>query len=115
MFEAIVAASILAALVLAAVIPAMALLWLGAVIGALGALIGVPAGVVYHLRLWRALEAEQLGTEGFWLRPHHLHDRLSDERLRPIERWFAVGVVGFVATLVGGVGVGTAFVRLLAG
>lgn len=113
MFEAIVAALILACLILAALIPAMTLLWLGAVIGAIGAVVGVPAGVVYHLRLWRALEAEQLGTDGFWLRPHHLHDKLSDERLRPIEAWFTVGVVGFVATLIGGASVGTAIVRLL--
>jgi hypothetical protein len=113
MFEAIVAVLILASLVLAALIPAMTLLWLGAAIGTIGALLGIPAGVVYHAKLWRSLRAEQHDTEGFWLRPHTLHDKLSEPRLRPIRAWFAVGVVGFVLTLIGGGGVATAVVRLL--
>jgi hypothetical protein len=115
MFEVVVAILILASLVLAAVIPAMTLLWLGAVIGTIGALLGVPAGVVYHARLWRSLRAEQQSTEGFWLRPHALHDKLSDEQQRPILAWFAAGVIGFVMTLIGGAGVATAVIRLLAG
>ena len=114
MFEAIVAALIIVCLVLAAVIPAMTLLWLGAAIGTIGALVGVPAGIVYHARLWRSLRARELGTEGFWLRPHRLHDKLSEAELRPVQVWFAIGVVGFVLTLVGGAGVGTAVIRLLA-
>jgi hypothetical protein len=115
MFEAIVAVLIIASLVLAAVIPAMALLWLGAVIGTLGAVLGIPAGVVYHARLWRSLRAENHGTEGFWLRPHALHDKLSEQQLRPVQAWFAVGVVGFVLTMLGGLCVAIAIVRLLAG
>ena len=115
MFEAIIAALILISLILAAVVPAGALLWLGVVLGSLGGLIGVPAGVVYHAKLWRGLERAGQGHEGFWLRPHHLHDRLEADTLRPIEVWFAVGVVGFVLTMLGGVGVVVAFVRLLAG
>ncbi|MFO7564454.1 MAG: hypothetical protein R6X02_17540 [Enhygromyxa sp.] len=114
MFEALVAILIVACLVLAAVIPAMTLLWLGAAIGTIGALLGVPAGIVYHARLWRALRARGLGTEGFWLRPHTLHDKLSDAELRPVQLWFAIGVAGFVLTLAGGAGVGTAMIRLLA-
>ena len=114
MIEAIVAALIVACLVLAAVIPAMTLLWLGAGIGTLGALIGLPAGVIYHARLWRSLRAEHHGTEGFWLRPHALHDKLSEPQLRPIRVWFAIGVVGFGLTMLGGTGVAIAIVRLLA-
>ncbi|HLT34925.1 MAG TPA: hypothetical protein VK034_01535 [Enhygromyxa sp.] len=114
MFEAIVAILIVACLVLAAVIPPMILLWLGAAVGTIGALVGVPAGVVYHARLWRSLRAENQGTEGFWLRPHELHDRLSKQTLRPVQLWFAAGVVGFVMTLLGGTAVATAVIRLLA-
>lgn len=114
MFEAIVAALIIATLVLAAVIPAMTLLWLGAGIGTLGALIGLPAGVIYHARLWRSLRADKHDTAGFWLRPHTLHDKLSKQQLRPIRVWFAIGVVGFGLTVLGGAGVATAFIRLLA-
>jgi len=114
MIEAIVAALIVACLVLAAVIPAMTLLWLGAGIGTLGALIGLPAGVIYHARLWRSLRAANQGTEGFWLRPHTLHDKLSEQQLRPIRVWFAIGVVGFGLTMLGGTAVAIAIVRLLA-
>jgi hypothetical protein len=115
MIEAIVAVVIIACLVLAAVIPAMALLWLGAAIGTIGALLGIPAGVIYHARLWRSLRAENHGTEGFWLRPHTLHDKLSAQQLRPVQAWFAAGVVGFGLTMLGGTGVGIAIIRLLAG
>lgn len=114
MIEAIVAALIVLCLVLAAVIPAMALLWLGAGIGTLGALIGLPAGFIYHARLWRSLKADNHTTDGFWLRPHALHDKLSEQQLRPIRVWFAIGVVGFGLTMLGGTGVGIAIVRLLA-
>jgi hypothetical protein len=115
MFEAIIAALILVSLILAAVVPAGALLWLGVIVGSLGALVGLPAGVVYHIKLWRSLQAAAQATDGFWLRPHRLHDRLADAQLRPIEAWFAIGVVGFVLTVLGGAAVVTAFVRLLAG
>jgi len=114
MFEVIIAALILASLIVAAVVPAGALLWLGVIVGSLGAIVGVPAGVVYHVKLWRSLQAAGQATDGFWLRPHRLHDRLADAQLGPIEAWFMVGVVGFVLTVSGGVGVVTAFVRLLA-
>lgn len=114
MFEAIVALLIIACLVLAAVIPAMTLLWLGAAIGTIGALLGIPAGVVYHARLWRSLRANALGTEGFWLRPHTLHDKLSEQERRPVQLWFAAGVVGFGLTMLGGTGVAISVVRLLA-
>ena len=57
--------------------------------------------------------AENQDTEGFWLRPHALHDKLSEQRLRPIRAWFAIGVVGFGLTMLGGTGVATAVVRML--
>src|SRR5690606_4465042 len=109
------AALIIACLVLAAVIPAMTMLWLGAGIGTLGAVIGLPAGTIYHARRWRSLRAEHHGTVRFWRRPHALHDKLSESRLRPIRVWFAIGVVGFGLTMLGGTGVAVAVVRLLAG
>jgi hypothetical protein len=101
--------------VLAALIPAMTLLWLGAVIGLLGAVVGIPAGVVYHARLWRSLQAENQSTENFWLRPHALHDKLSEQRLRPVRAWFAIGVLGFGMTMLGGTSVAIALIRLFAG
>jgi hypothetical protein len=113
MFEAIVALLILAALLLAALVPPMPLLWVAASLGSLGGLLGVPAGLIYHAKLWRALRAEGQDTAGMWLRPHLLHDKLSEERRELVQRWFAVGVVGFMLTILGAVGVVTAVVRVL--
>lgn len=114
MFEVVIAALIVVALVLAAMIPPMTLLWIGVILGTLGALLGVPAGLVYHARLWKALRAEGHGTEGMWLRPHHLHAKVSEDRLAPIEAWFAAGVVGFAMTMLGAVGVVSGVVRFAA-
>ncbi|MCA9579803.1 MAG: hypothetical protein KC668_30455 [Myxococcales bacterium] len=114
MFEVIIAAVIIAALLAAALIPPMTLLWAGAIVGTLGALVGVPAGFVYHARLWRALHAEDLDTEGMWLRPHHLHRKLSDARREPIVVLFAIGAAGFGLTILGAVAVVAAIVRLAA-
>lgn len=114
MFEAIVATLIIVSLVLAAAIPATTLLWLGAAIGTIGALLGIPAGVVYHAKLWGSLQTAGHTTEGFWLRPQTLHDKLSETELRPVQIWFAIGVVGFALTMLGGLGVAMAVIRLLA-
>lgn len=114
MFEIVIAVAIVAALLLAAMIPPMTMLWAGVVLGSLGALLGLPAGFVYHARLWRALRAEGLATTGMWIRPHHLHRQLSDARRGPLQVWFAVGAAGFGLTVLGATGVVTAIVRLAA-
>ena len=113
-FEVAIALVIVVVLVAAAMIPPMTLLWLGAALGSLGGLIGVPAGLYYHAKLWRAIRAEGLDTRGMWLRPHHLHARLPDDQLGPVATWFSIGAAAFVATLVGAVGVITGLVRLFA-
>jgi hypothetical protein len=110
-FELLIALSIVAALILAAVVPPLMLLWVGVVLGTFGALLGVPAGLIYHARLWRALRERGQPTTGFWLRPHHLHDKLSAAQLGPIQAWFFAGVVGFGLTLLGAVGVVAGVVR----
>lgn len=112
MFEVIIAALIIAALLLAAMIPPMTLLWTGAILGTLGALFGLPAGFVYHAKLWRALQAEGLDTKGMWIRPHHLHRELSDARREPVVVLFAIGAAGFGLTMLGAVAVVSAIVRL---
>ena len=111
-FELIIAGLIITALLAAALIPPMSLLWAGAIVGTLGAAFGLPAGFVYHARLWRALRAEGLDTDGMWIRPHHLHRKLSDGRREPIVALFTVGAVGFGLTMLGAVAVVAAIVRL---
>ncbi|MCA9682254.1 MAG: hypothetical protein KC457_08665 [Myxococcales bacterium] len=113
MFEALIAALIVGMLILAAWLPPMTILWCGVVLGSLGALIGVPAGLVYHGQLWRALRAGGHPTTGMWLRPHHMHHFLDEPTQARIKITFAIGAAGFVATLLGAVGVVTGVVRLL--
>jgi hypothetical protein len=112
-FEAAIVVLIVLALVVAAAMPATWLLWIGAGLGTLGAVFGVPAGLVYHAQLWQALRRNDKSTAGIWLRPMRLHDQLPEHELRSIQVWFAIGAIGFVATIVGAIGVVVAVVRLL--
>lgn len=109
----LIAAAIVVTLIAAALIPPMGLLWIGLGIGTIGAALGLMSGFVYHAQLWRALQIEGIGTKGIWLRPHHLHDKLSDARRQPVQRWFWAGATGFALTMLGSIGVVTAIVRLL--
>ncbi len=113
MFEAIVALLILVLLLLSAALPPASLVWAGAAIALLGAIVGVPAGLVYHARLWQGLQREGLGTKGFWLHPTRLHEQLSEAERRKIAAGFWVGVVGFVACLGGALLVLVGVVRIL--
>ncbi|PRP92449.1 hypothetical protein ENSA5_48670 [Enhygromyxa salina] len=112
MFEAVIAAAIIVALIAAAMIPPLTLLWIGVGVGSLGVLLGMPAGFVYHGLLWRALRAEELGTEGMWLRPYRLHAKLSDPQREKVQAWFAAGALGFGLTMLGATAVVTGLVRL---
>jgi hypothetical protein len=111
-FEVLIAAAIVLALLVAAMIPPIGLMWISVVIGSIGAVLGLTSGFVYHARLWQALRVEGHGTSGMWLRPHHLHGKLSQERRRPVQRWFWAGATGFGLTMLGSTGVLTAIVRL---
>jgi hypothetical protein len=111
-FEVLIAAAIVVALLVAAMIPPIGLLWTSVVVGSIGAALGLTSGFVYHARLWQALRVEGLGTKGMWLRPHHLHGKLSPERRQPVQRWFWAGATGFLLTMTGSTGVLTAIVRL---
>ena len=114
MFELAIAVGIIVALIVSAMVPPMSLLWISVGLGTLGALTGLPAGFVYHAKLWRALRDEGCSTEGMLLRPYRLHVKLSEERRDPVVLWFAVGAVGFGLTMLGAGGVLMAVVRLAA-
>jgi hypothetical protein len=113
-FEAAIALLIVLVLLATAALPASALLWAGAGLGTFGAIFGVPAGLVYHARLWKALRRNGKSTAGIWLRPMRLHGELPEHELRVVQWWFAVGAIGFVVTILGAVAVVVAIVRLLA-
>lgn len=81
-----------------AVVPWELTFGLGVALVALGMAIGVPAGAMYHVRLWRALRP--LGA-GWWLRPTGLHPRLRDGERPSVMRWFKIGAAGFVLAILG--------------
>jgi hypothetical protein len=79
----------------------------GVTLMALGLVVGVPASLVYHVRLWRALQP----ARGWWLRPTALHGRLGDGQKAPVLRWFRVGAAMFGVAILGCVLVAVGAVR----
>ena len=96
---ALVVAGLVAVPALVAVVPWEVTFGLGVALVALGMLVGVPAGALYHVRLWRAVRPA--AGSGWWLHPTGLHARLEARDRRPVMRWFRVGAVGFVVAMLG--------------
>src|SRR5262252_5310339 len=59
-----------------AVLPWETVFGAGLLLAALGIVAGVPAGVVYHARLYQALAPRDALPARWWLRPVELHARL---------------------------------------
>jgi hypothetical protein len=66
-----------------------------------GFVIGLPAGTLYHVRLYRSLAQRGPVPRSFWLRPTGLHDRLSRDEWRSIAPCFIVGGSGFALIVLG--------------
>jgi len=77
------------------------LLYAGACITALGLIIGVAAGVVYHVALFRALSPLGMLRPGWWWQPTNLHVHLSSALRRRVMPWFHAGAAGFLVALSG--------------
>lgn len=73
----------------------LSLLWLTLGVAALSLLAGVPAGVIYHLRLRQALLRRGPLPGDFYKRPHAHHADLDDAELARILPPFYVGAWGF--------------------
>jgi len=71
---------------------------IGVALVSLGMAIGVPAGALYHLQLFRAVRPT---APRWWLNPTGLHDRVPDGMRGGVMRWFRIGAVGFVMAIVG--------------
>lgn len=82
-------------------IPLTGWLWAGAACTALGLGLGVPTGLLYHLRLRACLRARGELPPRWWLHPTDLHGRLHDEERDRVLRWFFAGGVGFVFAILG--------------
>ena len=67
----------------------------------LGLLVGVPTGVWYHVRLYRAVRAKRAVPARWWVRPDKLHKELTDEERAVVMRPFYAGAAGFVISMLG--------------
>ncbi|MCB9521466.1 MAG: hypothetical protein H6699_11410 [Myxococcales bacterium] len=84
-----------------ALVPWALLLKVGGAIVAAGVGFGVPAGVVYHALLYRAL-APRGALPPRWLwNPLALHDRLRPGERRAVLAWCYSGGAGFVLIMLG--------------
>lgn len=105
MGELTIAGGIAAVLLLAGWAAALLATGLGFFLGfallAFGLTLGLPAGAVYHLLLYRTLRGQGGVPARWWVAPHRLHGRLSGPQGRRVRVWFALGVVGFCGVLVG--------------
>ena len=72
----------------------------GACIAA-GFAIGLPAGTLYHLKLYRCLAVRGPVPKSFWLRPTSLHSELEPTEWRGIAPWFLIGGAGFALIVLG--------------
>ncbi|HWR97917.1 MAG TPA: hypothetical protein VN317_05785 [Candidatus Methanoperedens sp.] len=67
----------------------------------LGLVAGIPAGIVYHALLFRALAAHGSVTPRWWWHPTRLHASLPAAARRPFLPWFRAGAAGFLLAIVG--------------
>jgi hypothetical protein len=94
----LVVAGLVAVPALLAVVPWDVTFGLGVALVALGMAIGVPAGALYHLQLFRAVRPTEAR---WWLHPTGLHDRIPVGTRGGVMRWFKIGALGFLIAIVG--------------
>ncbi len=83
---------------LLAVVPWDVTFGLGVALVALGMTVGVPAGALYHVQLFRAVRPT---VARWWLHPTALHGDIPTGARGSVMRWFRIGAVGFVVAIVG--------------
>jgi len=87
----------------------------GVWVTAAGFAVGLPTGLLYHLRLYQALRPRGELPPGWYWRPIQLNARLRPAERRRVMGWCYVGGFGFVVICVGllmmGAGVSMALFR----
>ena len=68
-----------------------------------GLVTGVPTGLWYHVVLYRALASKMTVPARWWLAPVDLHRHLASEEFARVRPWFALGGLGFVLSVAGGI------------
>jgi hypothetical protein len=80
-----------------------ALVMVGASLAAFGLAIGLPGGLLYHVKLRRALLTKGALPHRWWLRPANHHAALAPAQWRQIRSAFFVGALGFSIIMLGAV------------
>lgn len=101
MGELLALLAVVGAFALVALVPWIALVELGAALAALGMTVGLPAGLLYHVRLrGELLRAGELPRR-WWVSPLRLHERLPASALRRVLPSCYVGAGGFAIVALG--------------
>jgi hypothetical protein len=82
--------------------PVLVMLAIGIMV--LGLVVGVPTGLWYHVVLYRLVAAKAPVPRRWWVSPAALHVHLTDAEERSIRLWYRLGGIGFVLSMVGGLG-----------
>jgi hypothetical protein len=80
----------------------LTLLWCAGGVMALGIVLGVPGGIVYHVLLRRELMRLSALVAGWIWRPTAFHDALDEPGIARIRPWFLLGGFGFLLIMLGG-------------
>lgn len=87
--------------VLALVVPLAALTYSALALVCAGFVVGVPAGLTYHVLLRRELAARGPLPAGWYWKPQTYHAQLDPHATRRLMPWFLAGALGFAAILFG--------------
>jgi hypothetical protein len=63
---------------------------------------GIPAGLWYHVVLYRTIADRGSLPSRWWIHPSRFHARLTPEEHRSVRRWFVLGGLGYVLAVAGG-------------
>jgi hypothetical protein len=85
----------------AAGLPVLTLVWTGVAVIVAGMAVGLPAGVGYHVAMFRGLVASGVDAPKWWWSPVRYHEQLDDKSRESVMPWFIAGVVGATLAFVG--------------
>src|SRR5262249_44596951 len=116
MREVLLAVSIVAGLIavqlVARVLSTPTLLMSGLLAIGAGLVVSVPAAILYHVRLAQVLGRRGELPPGWLWHPTRFHSQLQPKERLSVLSWFAIGVLGWTASVVGCAMVGLSLLGL---
>ncbi len=84
-------------------LPVQSVIELGLWALAIGLVTGLPAGLWYHVVLYRAASKKMSLPRQWWLFPGQLHPVLATDDTARVKPWFLLGGISFVLSFGGGI------------